>query len=444
MQLTGELIIQLGFWLTWLIVPVVYELIPTVFGLLRLAFMERAPLEKPKKLMPISLIVPTYNAAGTLYRCIESVEHSSYPAKLIRIIVADNQSTDDTFAEFHRAQSAFTDLRMQWLATKRGKAQALNAAIYNTNGMYVINIDSDGVLHPDALLNMVKTFENNPQIDALTGTVLTQHQQIASGHHFWLRLLQKNEYFEYVQAFLTGRTIESVNNQLFTMAGAFSAFRRVSLLQTHLYDTKTIGEDIDMTFQIRYELNGRVEVCPNALFYVEPAGSLDGLYTQRQRWQRGEIFTIRKFMQDNVGLSQIFKNFVVRRLIIDHTVLFLRMIWLFAFVVLIPFGYSVHLVAMSFFLLYILYVGIDLLNFGSACVYLRTFRTDWHFYLRNWWVVFTLPGFFLLISFIQMVGIVNTMTQPAQWQAEDYHAEWQTIKQIVRHDLKEVNKKDEE
>ena len=199
-----------------------------------------------------------------------------------------------------------------------------------------------------------------------------------------------------------------------------------------------------MTFHIRYELNGRVEVCPNALFYVEPAGSLDGLYTQRQRWQRGEIFTIRKFMQDNVGLSQIFKNFVVRRLIIDHTVLFLRMIWLFAFVVLIPFGYSVHLVAMSFFLLYILYVGIDLLNFGSACVYLRTFRTDWHFYLRNWWVVFTLPGFFLLISFIQMVGIVNTMTQPAQWQAEDYHAEWQTIKQIVRHDLKEVTKKDEE
>ena len=49
MQLTGELIIQLGFWLTWLIVPVVYELIPTVFGLLRLAFMERAPLEKPTK-----------------------------------------------------------------------------------------------------------------------------------------------------------------------------------------------------------------------------------------------------------------------------------------------------------------------------------------------------------------------------------------------------------
>lgn len=443
MQLTGELIVQLGFWLTWLIVPIVYELVPTVYGLLRLAFSRQTRSKKVKRLPPISLIIPAYNAAETLYRCIESVENSSYPAQLIRIIVADNQSTDDTFAEFRRAQQAFSDLRMQWLNTRRGKAQALNAAIYNSSGSYVINIDSDGVLHKDALMNIVRKFENNPKIDALTGTILTQQQLIKQTHHFWLRLLQKNEYFEYVQAFLAGRTIESVNNQLFTMSGAFSAFRRVRLMQTRLYDINTIGEDIDMTFQIRYELKGRVELCPNAIFYVEPTPGLDALYMQRQRWQRGEMITVRKFMQDNIGLTKIFKNFVVRRLLIDHTVLFLRMIWLFAFVVLIPFGYSVHLVAMSFVLLYILYVGIALLNFVSACIYLRSFQADERFYLKNWWAIFTLPIFFLVLSFIQMIGLVNMMTQPAKWRVRDYHEEYRTVKQIIRHDLKEVTKKDE-
>ncbi len=443
MQLTGELIVQLGFWLTWLIVPIVYELVPTIYGLLRLVFSRFISGTKAKKLPPISLIIPAYNAAETLYHCIESVENSSYPAQLIRIIVADNQSTDNTFAEFRRAQQAFSDLRMQWLNTRRGKAQALNAAIYNSSGSYVINIDSDGVLHEDALMNIVKKFENNPKIDALTGTILTQQEQIRQTHHFWLRLLQKNEYFEYVQAFLAGRTVESVNNQLFTMSGAFSAFRRVRLMQTRLYDINTIGEDIDMTFQIRYELKGRVELCPNAIFYVEPIPSLDALYMQRQRWQRGEMVTVRKFMQDNIGLSKFFKNFVVRRLLIDHTVLFLRMIWLFAFIVLIPFGYSVHLVAMSFILLYILYVGIALLNFVSACIYLRNFRTDELFYLKNWWVILTLPGFFLVLSFIQMIGLVNMMTQPAKWRVKDYHEEYRTVKQIIRHDLKEVTKKDE-
>lgn len=443
MQLTGELIVQLGFWLTWLIVPIVYELVPTIYGLLRLVFSRVISGTKAKKLPPISLIIPAYNAAETLYHCIESVENSSYPAQLIRIIVADNQSTDNTFAEFRRAQQAFSDLRMQWLNTRRGKAQALNAAIYNSSGSYVINIDSDGVLHEDALMNIVKKFENNPKIDALTGTILTQQEQIRQTHHFWLRLLQKNEYFEYVQTFLAGRTVESVNNQLFTMSGAFSAFRRVRLMQTRLYDINTIGEDIDMTFQIRYELKGRVELCPNAIFYVEPIPSLDALYMQRQRWQRGEMVTVRKFMQDNIGLSKFFKNFVVRRLLIDHTVLFLRMIWLFAFIVLIPFGYSVHLVAMSFILLYILYVGIALLNFVSACIYLRNFRTDELFYLKNWWVILTLPGFFLVLSFIQMIGLVNMMTQPAKWRVKDYHEEYRTVKQIIRHDLKEVTKKDE-
>lgn len=444
MELTNELIIQLGFWLTWLIVPIVYELLPMLFGLCRLAFVNRKSQNGDKKLVPISLIIPAYNSAATIYHCFESIGHSSYPTELMRIIVADNESTDKTYAEFRRAQYAFPNLRMQWINTKRGKARALNAAIYNASGTYIVNIDSDGILQRDALVNIVRMFERRPHIDALTGTILTQHRQINQNRHFWLRLLQKNEYFEYVQAFLAGRTVESLNNQLFTMSGAFSAFRRAKLMQTHLYDINTIGEDIDMTLQIRYELKGRVELCPNAIFYVEPISGLDALYTQRQRWQRGEVNTVRKFMQDNIGLAQIFHNFVVRRLLIDHTVLFLRMIWLFAFVVLIPFGYSVHLVAMSFVLLYFLYVGMALINFVSAFIYLRAFRADQLFYIKNWWVIFALPIFFLIISFIQMVGLVNMMTQPAQWQVKNYHEEYQSVKEIIHRDLKEVTKKDEE
>lgn len=50
----------------------------------------------------------------------------------------------------------------------------------------------------------------------------------------------------------------------------------------------------------------------------------------------------------------------------------------------------------------------------------------------------------MVLSFIQMVGLVNTMTQPAQWRVKNYHEEYNAIKQIVSHDLKEVTKKDEE
>ena len=64
--------------------------------------------------------------------------------------------------------------------------------------------------------------------------------------------------------------------------------------------------------------------------------------------------------------------------------------------------------------------------------------------LRNWWVTFTLPLFMFLTGFIQMVGIINAMTQPAQWKVKNYHEEYRIIKKIIHHDLKEVTKKNEE
>ncbi len=64
----------------------------------------------------------------------------------------------------------------------------------------------------------------------------------------WLKLLQLNEYFEYAQSFLSGRSIENCGNRLFTMSGAFSAFRRDVLVQTFMYNVDTVGEDTDMTF----------------------------------------------------------------------------------------------------------------------------------------------------------------------------------------------------
>ena len=49
-----------------------------------------------------------------------------------------------------------------------------------------------------------------------------------------------------------------------------------------------------------------------------------------------------------------------------------------------------------------------------------------------------------LTGFIQMVGIINAMTQPAQWKVKNYHEEYRIIKKIIHHDLKEVTKKNEE
>ena len=109
--------------------------------------------------------------------------------------------------------------------SKQGKSKALNLALYNSYGKYIIHIDSDGVLHKDAIKNMVNLFERHKKVDCLTGVVLTNPQMIDETKGFFLRLLRKIEFFEYCQAFLAGRNFEAEFNSIYTLSGAFSAFR---------------------------------------------------------------------------------------------------------------------------------------------------------------------------------------------------------------------------
>ncbi len=289
----------------------------------------------------------------------------------MQVIVANNQSTDNSFQVFNKVQQSFSNLRLQWMNTDKGKAPALNSAIYNSSGKYIINLDSDGVLEKNALMRMVLGFENNSDIDAMTGTILTEKAIIQNNKKPLLRLLQNNEYFEYAQSFLSGRIIESSANRLFTMSGAFSAFRKEVLLKTYMYNTQTVGEDTDMTFQIRSKLKGRVALCTDSFFYVDPIESLDQLYIQRQRWQHGEIEVSRSFMSDQLHLDKFFKNFMVRRLMIDHTFLFPRMIWMFGIFVLAYLGYSPIVLLLSVIFMYLLYVFDSFLNFINVRMFLK-------------------------------------------------------------------------
>ncbi len=266
-----QTVFKMGFWLTWALIPVVVEILPAFVQGIRLFFKTFRPkkLAMPDKMPFISVVVPVYNSEDTLFACIQSIRESTYPHELVQVILADNQSTDDSFEVFTRAQNRFADMNMQLLHTEQGKAKALNSAIYNAIGTYVINIDSDGILEKNALMNMVLRFENDFEMAALTGTILPQHRMIDNWRHPGKSFLQHNEYFEYAQAFLSGRSIESQQNQLFTMSGAFSAFRKEALLNTFLYNTGTIGEDTDMTFQIRDKLHRKVAICAEAIFYIE-------------------------------------------------------------------------------------------------------------------------------------------------------------------------------
>ncbi|KRL42311.1 TIGR03111 family XrtG-associated glycosyltransferase [Liquorilactobacillus nagelii] len=432
----------MGFWITWALIPVVVEIFPAIISgtWLLIHNWRTEKLAIPEKLPLISLIVPVYNSEATLFKCIRSIAVSTYPKELIQIILADNQSTDDSFLIYDQAQKEFPDLNIQLIRTEKGKAKALNAAVYSSIGTYIINIDSDGALEKKALMNMVLQFENNPQIAALTGVILPEPEMVKEKQYLGLALLQRNEFFEYAQAFLAGRSIESRHNQLFTMSGAFSAFRRSYLLDTFLYNTETIGEDTDMTFQIRERLNDQVVICTKAIFFIEPIKSLDNLYRQRQRWQRGEIEVVQQYNR-KLKITYFFKNFLVRRMLIDHTFLFPKMIWLFASLVLVALGYSWKLLLLSYLVIYLLYVFVGALNYICVLLLLRGFSVEKKFFAVLWWVALTLPFYNFICSWIRFIGILNSMTQKSSWNALTFNEEFSALKLVLKKDLQLFKKK---
>ena len=102
-----------------------------------------------KKVEPlISVIVPVYNVEDYLDQCMESIVGQSYPH--LEILMVDDGSTDScgTLCD----QWAERDTRVRAIHQKNGGLSAArNTALDSMTGELVIMVDSDDVLHPDAV-----------------------------------------------------------------------------------------------------------------------------------------------------------------------------------------------------------------------------------------------------------------------------------------------------
>ena len=149
------------FWGGWIIIPFIMEIVPalgSVFLLIRRNLRHKIHKKELEVYPEITLIIPVYNSADTLYGCIRSINDSTYPNDRIRIFLVNNKGKDNSFDIYAQCQQEFPELLMQWMNSEQGKSRALNLALYNSDGKYIINLDSDGMLEKNALVNMITRF----------------------------------------------------------------------------------------------------------------------------------------------------------------------------------------------------------------------------------------------------------------------------------------------
>ena len=100
----------------------------------------------------VSVIVPAYNAAGCIARCVQSITAQSYPE--LEILLLNDGSTDDTLAVCHQLAAADPRIRVvDKLNT--GAADTRSCGLALAHGEYIQFADSDDYLLPGCTANLV-------------------------------------------------------------------------------------------------------------------------------------------------------------------------------------------------------------------------------------------------------------------------------------------------
>ena len=111
----------------------------------------------------ISIIIPNYNTAQYLPRCLDSLINQTFQD--IEILVIDDGSTDDSV----KIMESYHDPRVHVLHHKgdgSGPGEARNMGLDAATGRYIMFCDSDDWYEPDMCQKMYETIERE-QVDVV-------------------------------------------------------------------------------------------------------------------------------------------------------------------------------------------------------------------------------------------------------------------------------------
>lgn len=277
----------------------------------------------------LTILAPSYNEGNTIIENIRSLLSLHYGD--FEVVIINDGSKDDTMEKiiqhYHLVKVDYfvnytiptKPVRSVYKSTNKaynrltvidkdngGKADSLNAGINLSNKNYVVCIDVDCILEEDALLKLVKPFlEKHKERVIATGGVIraVNSCEVKDGKivkvNLPSNLIARFQALEYNRTFLMGRVAWSRINGLLLISGACGVFDREIVIKAGGYDSKTVGEDMELIVRMRrymYEndLKCRVVYIPDPLCWTEVPETLKILSRQRNRWTRGTIETLLK------------------------------------------------------------------------------------------------------------------------------------------------------
>lgn len=256
-----------------------------------------------EELPTCTVIVPAYNEGKQVWDTLMSLADSDYPEGKLELLAIDDGSKDDTWYWMQQAKKKLGDRVSIFQQPKnKGKRHALYRGFNLGKGEVFVTVDSDSVVKPDTLRNLVSPFVVNEKCGAVAGNIRVLNNERA--------LLPKMLNVSFVLSFEFVRSAESSLNSVLCTPGALAAYRRSAVFacledwinQTFMGQPSDIGEDRAMTNMILKQ-GKHVLFQRNAYCYTNVPEQYKGLYKMFIRWGRSNV-------RENIQMSKyVFKNF---------------------------------------------------------------------------------------------------------------------------------------
>ncbi len=214
--------------------------------------------------IPLTVIIPTYNRAEILGRCLECLVEQTYPLDEMQIIVVDDGSTDNTEEIARSWEFRFPHLKYI-KQENQGQGNARNNALKHALGDIIMFIGDDILLERTAIHEHMLTHKRHPEIRAAVLGLILWHPEInVTDFMNWLTT-GKEGGTQFAYDLLEGKEKADYN---FFYTSNISMKRQ--LIQKHKFDPdfKSYGwEDIELGYRMTKEDQMELYYCKSAVGY---------------------------------------------------------------------------------------------------------------------------------------------------------------------------------
>ena len=233
---------------------------------------------------PVSIIVPAYNEEVNIERSLENLLLTDYPN--FEIIFVDDGSKDSTYKVVKEKFDGHPKLQI-FTKPNGGKANALNFGIEKCKGDYVICIDADTQLLPDAVSNLMIYFTDE-KVGAVGGNVKVGNEAAS--------IMTRWQSLEYITSQNFDKRAYDLMNCITVIPGAIGAFKKTVFHECGRFTTDTLAEDCDLTIRV-LRAGYTVRYSNTAIAMTESPETVGQFLKQRYRWGFGILQSFWKHKQ---------------------------------------------------------------------------------------------------------------------------------------------------